>query len=135
MEEHVSPDGLLRFRVVTGDDGDVTLGFDGFPWHTHADILAATTGLPEAEAVCRFVADLMGGGSVIVLWSVAGELRDVWVSDDPTRDASYANTPYAEPGESVALRYWDGRAWRAEQNAAPDRPRDHGWGSLTVPPA
>jgi hypothetical protein len=114
VAEHVSPDGLLRFRVVTGDDGDVTLGFDGFPRHTHADMLAATTGRPDAEAVSRFVAKLVGGVSVIVLWSVAGELRDVWVSDDPARDAGYADSPFAEPGESVVLRYWDGRTWQAE---------------------
>jgi hypothetical protein len=114
VEEHVSPDGRLRFRVVTDDGGDVTLGFDGFPWHTHADVLAATTGVPEAEAVRRFVADLLGGVSVVVLWSVGDELQDVWVSDDPARDAGYASSPYAQPGESVALRYWDGRPWRAE---------------------
>lgn len=122
MEEHVSPDGRLRFLVVTGDDGDVTLGFAGFPWHTHADILAALTGLPEAEAVRRYVADLVGEESVIVLWSVCGELRDVWVSDDPVKDAGYASTANAAPGESVALRHWDGRAWRAEQNGAGDTP-------------
>ncbi len=117
-EEYVSPDGRLRFRVVTGENGDVMLGFAGFPWHTHADILAALSGLPEAEAVRRFVADLVGGESVIVQWSVHGDLRDVWVSDDPVKDAAYASTAYAEPGESVVLRYWDGRAWRAEQGAA-----------------
>lgn len=83
MEEHVSPDGRLRFRIVTGENGDVALGFDGFPWHTHADVLAGITGLPEAEAVCRFVADLVNGASVVVLWSVGDELRDVWVSEDP----------------------------------------------------
>ena len=38
--EYISPDGRLRFVVVTGDDGDVALGFDGFAWHTHADMLA-----------------------------------------------------------------------------------------------
>ena len=113
VEEHVTPDGQLRFRVVTEDDGDVTLGFDGFPWHTHADILAATTGLPHDEAVRQFVNDLVGGLSVIVLWWVAGEMRDVWVSDDPAKDAGYASTAYAEAGESVTLRYWDGRAWQA----------------------
>ena len=120
MEEYVSPDGLLRFRVVTGDDGDVTLGFDRFPWHTHADILAVTSGLPEADAVRRVVADLIGGVSAVVLWSVEGELRDVWVSDDPAADAGYANTAYAEPGESVALRYWDGRTWPASQGTVFD---------------
>ena len=115
VEEHVSPDGRLRLRVVTAADGDETLGFDGFPWHTHADILAATTGRPAAEAVRWFVGNVVGGASVIALWSVGGELRDVWVSDDPAGDAVYP-----QPGESVALRYWDGRAWPAEPAAAPD---------------
>ena len=124
VQEHVSPDGRLRFRVVTRDDGDVTLGFDGFPWHTHADVLAALTGLPEGEAVSRFVADLIGGKSVIVLWSVGGDVRDVWVSYDPDKDAGYASTAYAEPGESVALRHWDGRTWRGE----PDGEADGGGG-------
>jgi len=111
LEEHVSPDGRLLFRVAASADGDVCLGFVGFPWHTHGDILAATTGLPQAQAIRQFVDDLVGGKSVIVLWSVGGELRDVWVSDAPETDAAYA-----QPGESVELRYWDGRAW-------PDRTR------------
>lgn len=106
MEEHASPDGRLRFRVAISDDGDVSLGFVGFPWHTHADILVATTGLPQPEAVRQFVDDLIGGKSVIVLWSVGGQLQDVWVSNEPERDAAYPR-----PGESVELRYWDGRAW------------------------
>jgi hypothetical protein len=114
VEEHVSPDGLLKLRIVTDDDGDVTLGFIGFQWHMHADILAATTELPEAEAVRRFVGELVDGRSVIVLWSVDGELRDVWVSNDPAADSRYASTASAELGESVALRHWDGRAWYAE---------------------
>src|SRR5262249_4306158 len=90
VEEHVSPDGRLRFLVVTGEQGELTLGFAGFAGPTHADIRAALPGLPEAEAVRRYVSDLVGGESVIVLWSVGGELRDVWVSDDPAKDAGYA---------------------------------------------
>jgi len=66
------------------------------------------------------VSDLLSGVSAVALWAVGGELRDVWVSDDPAGDAGYACSPYAEAGESVALRYWDGRAWRAEPAAAPD---------------
>lgn len=108
MVEHVSPDGQLRFRVLTHDDSDVSLGFAGFPWHTHADILAATTGLPETEAVFRFVNDLLNGVSVIVLWSVGDELRDVWGADDPASDAAYPQW-----GETVSLRYWNGRPWQA----------------------
>ena len=130
LEEHVSPDGQLRFRVVTDEDGVVTLGFDGFPWHTHADILAVTTGRSVEEVVRQFVGDLLSGESVIVLWSVGDELRDVCVSDDPARDASCAL-----PGESVVLRYWDGRRWSDE---SADRLRSYAFAierPRAVPPA
>jgi len=106
VEEHISPDGLLRFRVVLGEDGDISLGFARFPWHTHADILAALTGLPEPEAVRRYVDDLIGGASVVTLWSVAGELSDIWMSENPERDAHYS-----QDGESIELRFWDGSPW------------------------
>ncbi len=39
-EEYLSPDGCLRL-VVIRETGDITLGFEGFPWHTHGDVLAA----------------------------------------------------------------------------------------------
>ena len=108
VEEHVTPDGRLRFVVVADTGGDLALGFDGFPWHTHSDLLASLSGLPEPEAVRRFVDDLLGDRSVIALWGIPGEVRDVWVSDEPTRDAAY---PLA--GETIELRYWSGRPWAA----------------------
>ena len=40
QEEHISPDGRLRFLIAADPDGDLALGFDGFPWHTHADTLS-----------------------------------------------------------------------------------------------
>jgi hypothetical protein len=43
--DRVSPDGALRF-LVRSPDGDITLGFAGYPWHTHGDVLA--TSLPRA---------------------------------------------------------------------------------------
>jgi hypothetical protein len=106
MEEYVSPDGKLRLLVTTSVDGDMALGFAGFPWHIHSDILTATTGLPKSEAIRRFIGDLVSGESVVVLWSVGGVLQDVWVSDDPAHDADYAQV-----GESIELRHWDGRLW------------------------
>jgi hypothetical protein len=104
--EYVSPDGALRFRVVTDHDGDIALGFEGFPWHTHADLLAAWTGLSEPEAVEQFLDDLLSSRAVIVLSRVGGAVRDVWVTDDPTSESGYL----AE-GESLELRYWDGSRW------------------------
>lgn len=114
LTEHVSPDGHLRLRVCTYLDGDIVVGFDGFSWHTHADLLAAAYGLSERDAVSRFVNDVLNGERVLVMWSVDGRLKDVWVSDDPAKDARYADSAYADPGESVMLRYWDGSEWEAE---------------------
>lgn len=106
VEEHVSPDGRLRFLVVADPHGDLTLGFDGFPWHTHADILASSSGMAEAEAVRRYVDDLLADKAVVALWGGAGEIRDAWISEDPARDASYPME-----GEVIHLRYWSGRPW------------------------
>ena len=66
QEEHVSPDGTLRLVVVRDDEGDGTLGFAGFRWHTHGDALAASypfdnsSGLTPESAARRFVQDVMG---------------------------------------------------------------------------
>jgi hypothetical protein len=80
--EYVSPDGQLKF-LVTCPDGDWTIGFDGFPWHTHGSILAELSGQDEVPAVERFLADLIGNVSVIALTRISGELTSVWVTDDP----------------------------------------------------
>lgn len=106
VEEHVSPDGRLRLRVDAGPDGDLALGFDGYPWHTHADILAAVSGLAEGAAVRQFIDDILSDKAVIALWGVPGEVQDVWVSDEPSKDAAYP-----QGSEVIELRYWSGRAW------------------------
>jgi len=59
LEQHESPDGVLKFVVGREDDGDVYLGFQGVGWHTHADILAAMSGLSEDAAVREFVERLL----------------------------------------------------------------------------
>lgn len=104
--EYISPDASLRFIIVTADDGDVSLGFDGFAWHTHGDILASLNGSSESEAVDRFVDDLVSNRTVIAVSRIGGELRDVWVADDPTSEFRYLSE-----GESIELRYWDGKKW------------------------
>jgi hypothetical protein len=106
VEEHVSPDGRLRLLVGVDPGGDLTLGFEGFPWHTHADILASLWGVGQAEAVRRFVGDLVTDKSVVALWGQPGMVRDVWVTEEPVRDAAYP-----VEGEVIELRYWSGRPW------------------------
>ena len=102
IEEHRSPDGLLTFKVGRDDGGDYCLGFDGYSWHTHADILASLSGLGEAEATRQFVDDLVGGRAIIAIARVGGKIRDVWVADAPVAGK------YKPDDETIEFRFWDG---------------------------
>lgn len=107
VTEHISPDGLLRF-VIERDGDDLSLGFAGYPWHTHADILAASFGVPEQVAIARFVEDLLNDRSVVALSLVGGKVQDVWITDDPVSDLRYKPEE-----ESIEFRYWSGHPWQA----------------------
>jgi hypothetical protein len=104
VEEHRSPDGLLRLIVTCDDEGDVAIGFDGYAWHTHGDILASLSGLPEKEAIRDFVNHITGGRQIIAISRVNGEIRDVWPTDDPKKEFKYK-----PPEESLEFRRWSGQ--------------------------
>ena len=104
VEQHHSPDGLLTLKVGREDDGDVCIGFDGYSWHTHADILASLFGLGEDEVVRQFVDDLLASRAIIAVARVGGEISDVWVADEPVPDK------YKPDKETIEFRYWDGRS-------------------------
>jgi hypothetical protein len=104
IEEHRTPDGLYRFIVERSDDGDLSLGFDGFPSHTHGDILAELSGLSIDAAIRAYIDALLSGRSAIGIARVAGKMRDVWVTDDPHPDK------YKPDDETMEFRYWDGRS-------------------------
>ena len=102
FQRHESPDGLLCLLV--GDkDGDTCIGFDKFTWHTHGDILASLSGLPEPEAVSAFVSEILCGQRVIAVSRIAGTIQDAWVSDDPGTELKYKPEE-----ETIEFRYWDG---------------------------
>jgi hypothetical protein len=103
VEEHLSPDNFLRLIIVRDDDGDISIGFDGWAWHTHGDLLASFTGLPETEAVREFVDNIIGDKQVIVVSRVNGQIRDVWPTDDPK-----AEFEYKPMEESLEFRRWSG---------------------------
>jgi hypothetical protein len=106
--EYVSPDGQLRLLVIC-PDGDWTLGFDGFPWHTHGSILASLSGKDEETAIDDYVADLTSGKSIIALKRIGGSVADVWVTDDPADDA-LGSRQYGPEDETMEFRRWDGSA-------------------------
>ena len=103
IEEHRTPDGRFRFIVERSEDGDLSLGFDGFPSHTHGDILAALSGRPVEEAVRGYIDALLNGRSFIGIATVGGIIRDVWVTENPRPDK------YKPADETMEFRYWDGR--------------------------
>src|SRR5947209_2994574 len=104
VEEHHSPDGFLRLVVQRADDGDTTIGFDGYAWHTHGDLLAWQYGLPEQEAIRAFVDSITGNEQVIAIRRVNGEVRDVWPTDDPREELQDKT-----PEESLEFRRWSGQ--------------------------
>jgi hypothetical protein len=105
--EHISPDGLLRF-VIERDEDDVSLGFSGFSWHTHADLLVGAYGATEQEAVARFVEELLNDRMVIALTRVGGVVQDVSITYDPVVELRYKPEE-----EDIEFRYWSGRRWQA----------------------
>jgi hypothetical protein len=105
-KEYFSPDDQLRF-VVDHEEQDVHLGFEGFPWHTHAGVLASEFGTSKELAVSRFVRDLLSDRSVIVVSRTGGTIRDVWISADPRSDLRYKSDD-----EVLEFRYWSGRQWK-----------------------
>jgi len=102
IREYVSPDDRLRF-VVEQDGQDIALGFKGFPWHTHADMLASTWGTSEALAVDLFVDDLLSDRCMIAILRTGGTIRDVWITADPRSDLRYGSDD-----EVLEFRYWSG---------------------------
>jgi hypothetical protein len=105
VERHTSPDGLLELVVDRAEDGDWTIGLTGFAPHTHGDILTSEYGGTPESAVRAYVDDVLASQRVIVISRVDGKLRNAWITDDPARD----EMRYAEPGETIEKRFWNGR--------------------------
>jgi hypothetical protein len=103
LERHTSCDQLLRLVVIRNDDGDISIGFEGNPWHTHADVLAAENAVSEAKAVEEFVGRILNDEQPIAIARVRGNIIDVWPTDDPAGELKYN-----QPDESLEFRYWNG---------------------------
>src|SRR3712207_4802138 len=105
QEEHHSSDGVLTL-VVVRDEGDITVGFRGYGWHTHGDVLAATYQIARGDvltsdaATDRFVDEVLTNRAVVVVQRIEGNIRDVWVTDDVTREVRHRH-----PDETLEFRY------------------------------
>jgi hypothetical protein len=103
IEEHVSPEGLLKFLVVD-DNGTICLGFDGYPWHTHPDLLAVTYGVSEEDAIHKFIDSLLNGEVTIVISKTNGVIKDIWITDNKDEELKYKSKD-----ETLEFRTWTGK--------------------------
>ena len=102
----VSPDGALRL-LVHKDEGDFSIGFEGYEWHTHGDLLVKD-GETQEEAVGNFIQEVLLGEWLIVIERKGGAIRDVRV-DFPPGSPLYSDPaadPYREADESFEERRW-----------------------------
>jgi hypothetical protein len=105
VERYISPDGLLQLVVDHADDGDWSVGFVGFAWHTHGDLLTLEYGGSPENAIRAFVDDILASRRAIVLRWLDGKLQDAWVTADPSPDESER----AADKEHFEKRFWNGR--------------------------
>ena len=105
VERHLSPDGLLQLIVDLADDGDWSVGFDGFQWHTHGDLLMWDYGGSPESAVRAFVDDVLASRQVIVISRLDGAIHNAWMTADPL----YDDMKYADPNETIEKRFWNGQ--------------------------
>ena len=106
-QEYVSPDDQLRFEIGH-DEQDARLGFEGFPWHTHADVPAWELGTSEELAGDRFVRALRSDRRILAVSRIGGTIRDVWITADPLADLRYN-----ADDEDLEFRYWSGGRWKS----------------------
>lgn len=104
-ERYSTPDGILTL-LVTHQKSDITIGFENFPWHTHAAIIANLQGEEDIEqALRKYLDDLFHDRLSIVLMMKSGEISDPYILDFPDESV---DSKYLESNESYALRFWSG---------------------------
>ncbi|MGX1785715.1 hypothetical protein ACWIGM_03200 [Bosea sp. NPDC055332] len=102
VETHIDPTGSLVLAVDRADEGLISIGFQGFEWHTHPELLVGEYGPTAALALEAFKRALMGDELVIAIVRRDHRMVDVSVSDEP---------PFVSEGETLEQRYWSGRLW------------------------
>jgi hypothetical protein len=106
-ERYSTPDTTLTLLVQRNDD-DITIGFDGYPWHTHADIIADLRRESDPEAALQaYLDDLFHDRLPIVLMKKAGVLTQPFIPDFPDQPL---NSKHFEADECYEVRLWSGFA-------------------------
>ncbi|QDT52463.1 hypothetical protein Pan44_04750 [Caulifigura coniformis] len=101
VERHESPDRALTL-LVSELDGDITIGFEGLPWHTHADLEAARTGRPRVLAVRELVDSILQDRQVIAVATINRQICAAWPTEALSPD------PFQPADETLTFRRWSG---------------------------
>ena len=108
VERHESPDGSLAFVVTRDDQVGLTLGFDGYAWHTHPEDIAIERELDDPEAAWReFVDELVTSRMPVAIYRMDGRVTDIALVCSETVD-EFLSDPHWEPDETIEVRMWDG---------------------------
>lgn len=110
LEKHISPDEVLTFSVLQYEDGDTSLGFENFDYHTHGDILASISGLNEERAIRQFVDDVLNDKQIIAVMKKENKIVQVWITENPIDELKYQ-----QDDEVLEFRYWSGQKFNFEK--------------------
>lgn len=101
------PDVPLNL-IFSKPDGDLTVGFEGYEWHTHGSILRAEYEVESDEvALGHFINDLYAGRLEVVLIRTEGSITDAWMTS--RKDSATYQDPHSfslGPGERLEVRGW-----------------------------
>ena len=108
-ETHVSPDGALTLIVFYG--AEAWIGFDGFPWHVHGDLLdddppAVIARIAKGVLADKIALELRWRGGVLV--DVSALVDGVGEPIEDVADHMARAEKYKLPDERIEQRMWSG---------------------------
>ncbi|AZO82107.1 MULTISPECIES: hypothetical protein [unclassified Bosea (in: a-proteobacteria)] len=106
VETHIDPTGSLVLAVDRTDGRLISIGFEGFEWHTHPDLLMGEYGPTAEMALEAFKHALMSDELVIAIIRRGSRMVDVSLPDEPLSEHESLSE-----GETLERRHWSGRLW------------------------
>jgi len=114
IETHADPTGTLTLAIDRAEDGTVSIGFAGFPWHVHPCLLTGEFGATDEAATEGFKDAVLGNRLVIAIVRKAKEIIHVSITGCPDTEAD--GLP---DSEELELRYWNGSRWTSGDPTLP----------------